>query len=390
VTRMEEVDLRAPVPDFHLAPHDHVQVLLRWGTIPLGTIHFKSGGGPLSLGSDWVRQEAVGAIGWPLWQAALSGRLEAAGATPPISVLVCTRDRALSLDRCLRALSALDYPDYEVVVVDSASRGPQTAEVAARHAVRYVREDRPGLDRARNRGVREARHAIVAFIDDDAMAAPGWLRGVARGFDEPGISAVTGLILPAELETPAQFEFEAYGGMGKGFKPFTVRRAGMSERQLLWSSAWGVGTNMAFRRDVFGQVGPFDPALDVGTPTGGGGDLEMLHRVVASGYGLRYEPSALIRHLHRRDRRALRRQIGNNGRAFVAYLMTVARNRTVSRASVVSFALREWGLPWIAGRLWRTARARDGKDFRLALGEAWGACTGPLGYLRSRRESGAA
>jgi glycosyltransferase involved in cell wall biosynthesis len=390
MTRMEEVDLRSPVPAFHLAPHDHVEVLLRWDALPLGTIHFKSGGGPLSLGSDWVRQEIARAIGWPLWQRALSGQLEAAGEAPPISVLVCTRDRPLSLDRCLLALSALDYPDYEVVVVDSASRGPETAEVAARHGARCVREDRPGLDRARNRGLGEARHAIVAFIDDDAVAMRGWLRGVARGFEEPGISAVTGLILPAELETPAQFEFEAYGGMGKGFKPFTVRRAGMTDEELLWSSAWGVGTNMAFRREVFDEVGLFDPALDVGTPTGGGGDIEMLHRLVAKGHALRYEPSALIRHLHRRDRRALRRQIGNNGRAFVAYLLTAARNRTVSRRSVFAFAVRQWGVPWLAGRVWRTLLARDGPGFRLAVAEIWGACTGPWAYRRSRRESGIA
>jgi glycosyltransferase involved in cell wall biosynthesis len=390
VTRLEDIDLRAGVPAFHLAPHDHVQALVRWDTLPLGTVHFKAGGGPLALDRDYVRQEIARSIGWPLWEAALSGRLQAEGATPPISVVVCTRDRTLSLDRCLRALSGLDYPDYEVVVVDSASRDAATAGTAARHHVRCVREERRGLDRARNRGLGEAHHAIVAFIDDDAMAAPGWLRGVARGFDEPGIAAVTGLILPAELETPAQFEFEAYGGMGKGFKAFTVRRTAMTDRQLLWASAWGVGTNMAFRREVFETIGPFDPALDVGTPTGGGGDIEMLHRLVASGYALRYEPSALIRHLHRRDRRALRRQIGNNGRAFVSYLMTAARTRTVSRASVLSFAVREWALPWLAGRLWRTARARDGSDFRLALAEVWGACTGPLAYLRSRRESRAA
>jgi hypothetical protein len=83
--------------------------------------------------------------------------------------------------------------------------------------------------------------------------------------------AVTGLVLPAELESPAQVAFERYGGMGKGFVPKTTRRAALADRSLLWASQWGVGTNMAFRRALFAEIGGFDPALDVGTPAGGGG-----------------------------------------------------------------------------------------------------------------------
>jgi glycosyltransferase involved in cell wall biosynthesis len=71
----------------------------------------------------------------------------------------------------------LDYPEYEVVVVDNASRDPAVAEVVAQSGCRYVREDGPGLNWARNRGIEEANHDLIAFIDDDALAASGWLRG---------------------------------------------------------------------------------------------------------------------------------------------------------------------------------------------------------------------
>ena len=97
--------------------------------------------------------------------------------------------------------------------------------------------------------------------------------------------AVTGFVLPAQLETYAQRYFEdIYGGMGKGFRPRTFRRSNMDEGQLLWASGFGVGANMAFRRGLFEKVGLFDPALDVGTETRGGGDVEFFHRVVARGH----------------------------------------------------------------------------------------------------------
>lgn len=69
----------------------------------------------------------------------------------------------------------------------------------------------------------------------------------------------------------------------------------------------GVGANMAFRRRVLEQLGGFDTALDVGTPSHGAGDLDMFHRALLSGATVRYEPVALVWHQHRRDMAALRR-----------------------------------------------------------------------------------
>ena len=67
------------------------------------------------------------------------------------------------------------------------------------------------------------------------------------------------------------------------------------------SGAYGTGANMAFRRSLFHQIGFFDPALDVGTVTNGGGDLDMFYRVIQEGHTLVYEPRAIVRHRHRRD-----------------------------------------------------------------------------------------
>ncbi len=95
----------------------------------------------------------------------------------------------------------------------------------------------------------------------------------------------------------------------------------MSDRRLLWASGFGVGVNMAFRREVLDAIGGFDVALDVGTPSRGGGDVALFHRFVARGYTLHYDPSALVWHTHRRQFAALHRQVYDNGRSFGCYLI---------------------------------------------------------------------
>lgn len=303
---------------------------------------------------------------------------------PPISVVVCTRDRAEPLQRCLASLQRLDYPEYEVIIVDNASRDDATARVVAATPFRYVREERPGLDWARNRGAAEAQHDIIAYIDDDAQADPGWLRGITAAFADPSVSAVTGLVRPAELDTPAQRLFEQYGGMGKGLTPRTFQRDALQPYELIASHACGVGANMAFRRSVFETLGGFDTALDVGTPACGGGDLDMFHRVLAAGLTLRYEPTALVWHQHRRDMEGLRRQIYNNGRSYGVYLIKVWRSGSIARPAVATYALR-WVGGWLLARLVNRLRGRLRFPLALVWAEMWGALHAPWAYVATHR-----
>jgi len=113
-----------------------------------------------------------------------------------ITVVVCTRDRAPSLARCLASLARLDPPAAEVLVVDNAPRDGSTREAVAATPFRYVREERPGLDNARNRGIAEARGDIIAFTDDDVEVDPRWIGALATAFQDPGIAGVTGRVLP--------------------------------------------------------------------------------------------------------------------------------------------------------------------------------------------------
>lgn len=214
-----------------------------------------------------------------------------------VTAVVCTRDRPDLLAGCLDALTGLDPAPAAVLVVDSASTTSTTRDLAEARGATVVRADLPGLDRARNLGLAGCRTPLVAFVDDDARVDVHWARAAAEAFFDPRIALVTGLIIPAEVETTAQEWFERNGGMAKGFAPalYAAADVGFATHRL------GAGACTAFRRDVLVGLGGFDPHLDVGTPTGGGGDLEMFWRVLAAGHTAFYWPQMAVRHVHRRE-----------------------------------------------------------------------------------------
>jgi O-antigen biosynthesis protein len=309
---------------------------------------------------------------------------------PLVTVAVCTRDRTAQLAGCLDSLGRLDYPALDLLVVDNAPSDPATARLVGERypQVRYVCEPRPGLNWARNRAIAEARGEIIAYTDDDVVVDPGWVRALAHVFAQhPGVVAVTGLVVPYELETEAQILFERYGGFGHGFerKWYRVdRQSGGRLTESLRAGRFGTGANMAYRHSLFARIGGFDPALDVGTVTNGGGDLEMFFRVLQEGHTLAYEPSALVRHRHRRDYAQLRRQITDFGVGFYAYLVRSARAYPAQR-----FAIARFGLWW----LWRRHVRRMLISLirptlfprALLLAELCGAFIGPIRYQRARR-----
>ena len=262
-----------------------------------------------------------------------------------VTVAVCTRDRPEDLRRCLTAIAALRTDVAEVLVIDNASADARARQVAESFpGFRCVREPRRGLNWARNRALLEARGSIVAFTDDDVLVHPGWVEGILRAFeDEPEAAAVTGLVVPAELATPAQILAESQGGFGRGFRrrwiSVAVRHGEVAARRWPDIAGAGVGANMAFRREAALGVGGFDPALDVGTPTGGGGDHEMLFRLAAAGHSLVYEPSAVVRHKHRITMAELARQRRADGSSqYSVYLGAAAHYGFRHRAAFLWYA----------------------------------------------------
>jgi O-antigen biosynthesis protein len=307
-------------------------------------------------------------------------------AQPRVTVAVCTRDRAEDLRRCLESLARLDYPALDLLVIDNAPATDAT-ERAVRDfaAARYVREPRPGLNWARNRAILEARGEIIGFIDDDALVDPGWASAVATVFSGDGdVAAVTGLVVPGELETEAQLYFEEYGGFGCGFQ----------SRRFCWrgtaATSWrgeimecGTGANMAFRRSVFDRIGHFDTALDAGTLTGGGGDVEMFYRVLKEGGILVYEPAALVYHVHRRDLDGLHTQIESWGTGVVAVLARSAAAYPDERGRLLHLGVH--GVVRQVRRLLASIAHPPRFPRRLLLAELRGVAIGLGRYRRARK-----
>ncbi len=307
------------------------------------------------------------------------------------TVAVCTRERVDELPACLDSLLKLTYPEVELLVVDNAPFSPATERLvrSSYEQVRYVCEPRPGLNWARNRAIREATGEIIAYTDDDVIVEEGWLSALAATFEDPEVMATTGLVLPLRTEEDAEIFFERYGGFGLGKDrhkyPNDRIRAGESAFDPGLMAECGTGASMAFRLGVFETVGLFDPALDVGTATNGGGDIEMFFRIMKHGFSLIYEPSAVVRHRHRQTYPELRRQIESWGSGFFAVIERTAEHYPEERR-----ALRRLRIRALMRQLWRlaTALVRDpGFPRDLILAEIQGMLTGRRRYMQAREEA---
>ena len=383
-----------------------VRALIRLHGMPIGEVNLPLAG---VIDDGAIRRAAIERLSWPILRQLVRAAIGRGGrrpraaealfdvrpestdlATPTVTVAVCTRDRPDDLARCLDAIQALDPPPDQIVVVDNApSTNDTRLLVIQRPGVRYVREPRPGLDWARNCAIREATSDIVAFTDDDVVVDPLWVGALRRTFaDFPEAMAVTGLVLPYELETAAQQQFEEYGGFGRGFERRVYRvdqeHGDRAVAEHGGTGKFGTGANMAFRKAVFAEIGHFDPALDVGTVTNGGGDLDMFFRVVRSGHTLVYEPAALVRHRHRRDRTQLVRQIANNGIGFYSYLMRNALARPEDAAEI-RWLGAWWFCAWDVKRTLLSLLQPGRFDRDLSWAELAGSIRGLFRYQRARR-----
>lgn len=242
------------------------------------------------------------------------------GSTADVSVVICTRNRTADLEKCLQSLRAQWCSPAEIIVVDNAPADDSTRDLVLKmQGVRYVREERKGLDFARNTGVRNARSPIVAFTDDDVIPHPAWIYHLQSSFRDPKIKAMTGLVIAAELRTESQQIFEKYWSFNRGYADKYYNHQYYVQHLRQGPPVWeiGAGANMAFRREIFEQAGYFDTRLDVGA-AGCNGDSEMWFRVLAKGGTIHYNPRAVTFHHHRKELSELRKQIHFYMRGFAA------------------------------------------------------------------------
>jgi len=407
-----EIDLNQPLAGFSgLEDYNSIHAVVRWRGDPVGYIDVPLCNGHCSASAiraailkvhsdnllhSMVRRDLDAPFSdiQDLENAKATGDTDSAARADNtlVTVAVCTRDRAEQLKDCLTSLSKLAYSKVDILVVDNAPSTDETRKLVQSEFpdFRYVVEPRPGLDWARNRAIDEARGEILAYTDDDVLVDPLWVSALVKVFqDDPAVMAVTGLVAPFEMETQAQVLFERYGGFGRGFKriwyhvDFTSRGDSFLH---IGAGKFGTGANMAYRRAVFGKIGEFDPALDVGTVTNGGGDLEMFFRVLEEGHTLVYEPAALVWHRHRRTYKELHVQLTNHGIGLYSYFMRSARNYPRRRREIIRFGLW-WFWYWNIRRFLKSYITTPRVPRDLILAELRGALIGVTRYPKARRRA---
>ena len=221
-----------------------------------------------------------------------------------ISSVICTCNRAAYLPQAIRSLAEQDMArdDYEIIVVDNRSTD-STKQIVSElmrdiSNLRYVHEQKPGLSHARNRGLEEATASIVAFLDDDAIAVPGWLTAVFNAFSfQPRPVCVGGPVEPwYEVPRPRWFP-DAFIGCHQ-------RHYGDMPRWCSYPAEQPVGCNMAFLKERVTEIGGFNGHLPKYND-----ETELISRLVEAGGQIFYEPRARIRHLFGRERLRLGWQI---------------------------------------------------------------------------------
>ena len=201
---------------------------------------------------------------------------------PRISVVVCTYNGSRTIRDTLDALENLDYPDYEVIVVDDGSTD-SSATIAGLYPVRVIRTPNRGLSAARNTGMEAATGSIVAYTDDDAYPDQHWLKYLAWTFLTTNYVGVGGPNIPPP-------------GDGKIAESVAHSPGGPVHVLLSAQEAEHIpGCNCAFHRDAMLAIGGFDPIF-----RSAGDDVDLCWRLMERGWKLGFNPAAMVWH-HRRN-----------------------------------------------------------------------------------------
>jgi glycosyltransferase involved in cell wall biosynthesis len=212
---------------------------------------------------------------------------------PALSAIICTVNRPDLIAGAVRSVLGGDLHDIELVVVDQsrdASTREALAEFGADHRLHYLHSPRVGLSAAYNTGIASASSDLLAFTDDDCIAAQDWASSVLDAFEKhPDVDLVYGQVIgPSEA-------------IGEGVIP-TLEFA---ERRKLSHGdgfrVYGMGANFAARRRLFDSMGGFDEVLGGGGPLRSSQDFDLQFRAYRSGAVCLLEPLVRVTHYGLRE-----------------------------------------------------------------------------------------
>lgn len=205
---------------------------------------------------------------------------------PFVSVIVPVLNRENHIGRCLDSLLALNYPSFEIIVVDNGSTD-KTQEIISRYPVKMAVEQKGGAYAARNTGIKFARGEIIAFTDSDCVVDKDWLNKLVKNYHHEGVGGVGGQLMPYPHESLTE-EFLSFGVLMIFHSTETVVIQQDTNRFL--SGALG-SANMSYRKKVLRKMNEFEDDL-----ANFGGDYDLCWRVQRNGYEVIYEPEAIVFH----------------------------------------------------------------------------------------------
>ena len=217
---------------------------------------------------------------------------------PFVSVIVCSYNGGRTLAACLDSLSKLNYPDYEVILVDDGSTD-DTAHIAAQFPqVRYIHQSNHGLSHARNTGAAAARGEVLAYTDSDCIADVDWLYYLIGTLVSGDYAGVGG----PNVTPPAQNWVQACVAAAPGGPSHVLLTDTVAEHIP--------GCNMAFYRWAFESVGGFDAEYHKA-----GDDVDFCWRIQQAGWVIAFSPPAIVWHYRRFTLRAFLKQQDGYGEA---------------------------------------------------------------------------
>nr|MBA2430503.1 glycosyltransferase [Chthoniobacterales bacterium] len=218
--------------------------------------------------------------------------------TPSVSVIVCSYNGAKTLAACLESLGQVDYPHYEVILVDDGSTD-DTREIAARFPhVRSIHQENHGLSHARNTGAAAAQGEVFAYTDSDCMADEDWLYYLIGTL----LSGEYGGVGGPNVSPPAQNWIQACVAAAPGGPSHVLLTDTLAEHIP--------GCNMAWWRWAFESVGGFDVEYRKA-----GDDVDFCWRLQTNGGVIAFSPSAIVWHYRRFTLKAFRKQQEGYGEA---------------------------------------------------------------------------
>ena len=404
---VRSIDVTQPITDLgDVSGYRSTRIHVRLGDAHIGRIRIANGGRPISrarvmdelasqLGGELLRSarselhvaQALDVLGSAIQELAPPRDDEAPRTHRSVTIVVATRDRPDDLALCLESLLSsisTSRHDVDVIVVDNNPASGLTTPVIERFpGIAVVDQPIAGLSSARNAGFRNATGEIVVATDDDVKVPLGWIDLLVRHFDRDDVTAVCGNVLPYELETTSQIEFEDMRYLGKGDRYREVTYSRFRRPATRAFDAWELGAtaNAAFRRTMFDdpEVGLLNTALGTGTPSGCSEDSYYLYRIARAGHTVVYDPSCWVQHRHRRTPEALETQLTAYFRGAVAHqLATLEFDRDLrALPHLYRFWVRQTKAFARAQVKRRPTKQLESARFRGAFG-------GPAAYLRAR------